>query len=143
MHSHSFLLQRLLNALAANIKNNLFDPAAVLKKFQVDHSKESVRVLDSGLLEFLKESRCYNSDSKEEEKSRSYTPHTDDGNISTINYAPNIDSHISVIEAVLAIEDGSIFVPILSTSAPPANNILDKEKTNKKTNESNNNLHYI
>lgn len=64
------LLQKLMDAIAPNIKKNLqssfratglypFDPEVVLRKLPSENGEDSARILDNSLLEFLKETRGY------------------------------------------------------------------------------------
>lgn len=68
------LLKTLMDALIPDMKNILkspfrtidlqpFDPEAVLNKVPADRSEETGHILDSSLLEFLKETRIYTSES--------------------------------------------------------------------------------
>ncbi|XP_045761191.1 uncharacterized protein LOC123876139 [Maniola jurtina] len=67
------LLKRLMDAMAPNLMKNLqssfrttgfypFDPQVVLQKLPGEREQETGRILDSCLLEFLKETRGYNTE---------------------------------------------------------------------------------
>lgn len=77
------MLKRLMNALAPNIKKicraplklrvfTLLIPKLILKKLPTDRSEETRRVLDNSLLEFLKETRVYNSERLRHKRGKSH-----------------------------------------------------------------------
>lgn len=132
------LLKRLMDALAPNIKKNLqssfrttglcpFDPEAVLKKLPADHSEETGRVLDSSLLDFLKETRGYNSERSRHRRGKKVI-HEPGTQISIIrqgmpspasNDVPEMENEDSVDDTVSVVMEVPIFEPTPSTSSLP------------------------
>lgn len=168
------LLKRLMDALAPNMKKNLqssfrttglcpFDPEAVLKKLPADRSGESGRVLDSSLLEFLKETRGYNSERIRHRRGKKvvHEPGTQVSlttqDVPAFDDAPEIENDVSVVGTVSAIEDIPTFTSIPSTSrVPPETDQTSSdegvplsdlsrkmERTRKKKGKNKDNLCYI
>lgn len=121
------LLKRLMDSLAPNIKKNLqssfrttglspFDPEAVLTKLPTAHSEETGRILDNSLLEFLKETRGFNSDRIQHRRGKKVI-HRPGTQISITG--PDVPSPTTIDVPEMENVDDPTSEPIPSTSSKP------------------------
>lgn len=134
------LLKSLRDALASNITKNLqssfrimglhpFDPVPVLEQLLVDCSQETILALYSSLLEFLKDTRGFNTERIRHRRGKKFVHQpgisVTSQYVLTIDDAPEIENDITVVETVPAIEDDLTLASTTSISAA----LLAKDQT--------------